>query len=419
MLYQLVIIGPGVSRQAGVVDAVRQGFQDLGLDPDTDLGVLDEDQRGAIDWKGTPIGVWFGGKDRNPSPALASLMNNKCSVLPLVENLDHFQELVPDPLCPINGRRWDDDKIPGDILRMFRLTRNLRQAFISYRRMDSTPVAHALYDALSRRGYHVFLDTASVEAAVKFQDILWDRLADMDFLILLDSPNCLTSRWVLEELTQANQLGLGVLQLVWPGRRGDYEQNWGTHFSTPHFLQDTEFRDGNHDSQGVLTDQAIQTILSLAESVRIRSLGARRRRVTDEIVNRAAEVGLFAGVQAAGPVTIQAKQGIRSDEVPLLGLALPSVGLPDAQTIHELEKDLMKFAQMPPYPFDRQLPGLVGSRDVRVLYDGLGVETGRAEHYIWLNEQLKLLTMHFNRPDERADDPLQTWLCDLQERGRA
>ena len=85
----------------------------------------------------------------------------------------------------------------------------MRQTFISYRRTDSRRVAEDLFNELSQRKYTVFLDTASVESAVPFQDALWDRLADMDLLVLLDSPNALTSRWVNDELVQVNNLGLG------------------------------------------------------------------------------------------------------------------------------------------------------------------------------------------------------------------
>ena len=107
-------------------------------------------------------------------------------MLPLVEDPNHYRANVPESLHPINGLSWTDPEAPADVLRSFRLTRELRKAFISYKRSDSQPVADALYGALNARKYSAFLDTASVESGTRFQDVLWDRLADMDLVILLD-----------------------------------------------------------------------------------------------------------------------------------------------------------------------------------------------------------------------------------------
>ena len=115
----------------------------------------------------------------------------------------------------VNGIAWDDARLTGDILKAFGLTRELRQAFISYKRSDSAGIARQLAHILFDRGYQIFLDTASVERGVAFQDVLHDRLANIDLVILLDSPHALDSVWVHEELDMVNQLGLGVLQLAW------------------------------------------------------------------------------------------------------------------------------------------------------------------------------------------------------------
>ncbi len=57
--------------------------------------------------------------------------------LPLVESLDVFTKQIPKPLQSVNGIEWGDARLTGDILKAFGLTRELRQAFISYKRSDS------------------------------------------------------------------------------------------------------------------------------------------------------------------------------------------------------------------------------------------------------------------------------------------
>ena len=86
------------------------------------------------------------------------------TLFPLVESLNVFTKNIPKPLRSINGVEWDDARLPGDILKAFGLTRQLRQAFISYKRSDSAGIAEQLAHILFDRGYQVFLDTASIES---------------------------------------------------------------------------------------------------------------------------------------------------------------------------------------------------------------------------------------------------------------
>jgi hypothetical protein len=79
--------------------------------------------------------------------------------------------------------------VVGDVLKAFWLTRESRQAFISYKRTDSEGIAKQLAHILFDRGYQTFLDTASVERGVPFQEVLHDRPPNTDLVVLLDSPN--------------------------------------------------------------------------------------------------------------------------------------------------------------------------------------------------------------------------------------
>ncbi len=412
MKYQLILLGPNAARYGdGLRATMESRLLDLKLDPEKDFEVLGAADAARINWKGTPVGLWYGGDDTQASDVLESLQTRGAPILPLVEDRDRFTSLVPETLRPINGRQWDDPHIPGDILRMLRLSRDDRQAFISYRRVTATPVAQALHAALNGREYQVFLDTASVEAGACFQNVLWDRLADMDLMILLDSPQALDSRWVNDELTRVNQLGLGVLQLIWPDPHRRFK---GTELSEPFDLAATDFVNGDSGPDGQLTPDALGRIVAKAEDVRIRSLSARRSRVVKELLDRARGVGLGADQYPMGPVTLRRRDHNPSGGT-ILGIAVPLIGLPSAWTIHQLSKQLaqlLKFESSNPADL-QQLDDLIQAGAVRIVYDGLGVQPDRAEHFTWLNERISLKTAFFDRCFGGAADPLANWLSVL------
>ena len=325
-----------------------------------------------------------GGQPGDPHlDLLRRLQSSGATVLPLVEDIGRYPQLVPDELKPINGLQWNNEQIPGDVLRAFRLTREQRQTFISYRRTDSRGVAEDLFNELSQRKYTVFLDTASVESAVPFQDALWDRLADMDLLVLLDSPNALTSRWVNDELVQVNNLGLGVLQLVWPGHTPYGE----TQLSTRMQLEPADFENGNSGPQGRLTQDALGRVAAMAEQVRIVSLAARRRRIVGEFVALVPQ-GMRADIQPVGPLVLRARDASELASDPI-GVVLPVVGIPDAWSLYREHLVLDRLRLRVRGVDDATILDLVKKRRVRVVYDGLGVRKGRADHLIWLNDSCR------------------------------
>jgi hypothetical protein len=412
--YQLIVLGPSADRYPDLLGGkIRKGFEDLGLDPDQNLAVIDHDGAGAFDeHHGSLLCVWFGGEakpDQTELAILERLRDAGAPILPLVQNIARFKELVPDVLQPINGLQWDDERVPGDALRGFRLTPNLRQAFISYRRADSRCVAEGLFDSLSQRRFHVFLDTASVESMEPFQDILWDRLADMDLLVLLDSPDALSSRWVNDELVQVNNLGLGVLQLVWP----EHVPYKGTELSTRVDLEPVDFEDARYGPDGRLTEAALERIVAEAESVRIASLGARRTRVVGEFITLVPPQ-LRTDVQPVGPLMLRSSGTAEESDGRPLGIVLPLIGFPDAGSLHREQLALDDYP--PEWGLDEKtIISLIEQDRVRAIYDGLGIRKERAAHLIWLNGYLPLKTLPLDRSlaASKGSGELGRWLAAL------
>jgi hypothetical protein len=91
-----------------------------------------------------------------------------------------------------------------------------RRVFISYRRIDTEPMAGQLFDALSRLNFSVFLDTVSVDPGVDFQSRLFEQLADKSMVVLLHSPHFADSRWTMAEAKYVKDHALSLLVLKLP-----------------------------------------------------------------------------------------------------------------------------------------------------------------------------------------------------------
>lgn len=93
-------------------------------------------------------------------------------VLPIVQDVSKFGECIPDTLGSINAFVLKNEKsvpkLKNRILSWFGLLDNTRKIFISYKRSDTTALAHQLFDSLIRKGYIPFLDSYSLESGVNF-----------------------------------------------------------------------------------------------------------------------------------------------------------------------------------------------------------------------------------------------------------
>ncbi|MBW4540413.1 MAG: toll/interleukin-1 receptor domain-containing protein [Myxacorys chilensis ATA2-1-KO14] len=381
--YQLVLAGSSLDYYRSLfLQSFIQHLNDIGLDEQQYFQFLEVSQAERIDWDGLPVMIWFGGESE-PSADEVALLNRFLQesfyVFPIVDSLTRYPSLVPAVLRHLNGLQWEPNRVVADILKAFRLCREQRQAFISYRRMDSQNVAIQLFSALSLQGYKVFLDIASIDAGVDFQQVLWGRMSDVDLLIFLDSPNALSSEWVYKELLQAESLGLGVLQLVWV----DHTRKLGTEFSTFIQLQHSDFAHCKADAQDSLTGEAIKTILSTAESARIRSIAIRRTRVIGDVVEQLPQ-GIASTIDPGGNIRLY-----RDDRA--LANVIPVVGVPDAALIQQAEI--------------RALAEDVDLSKNLIIYDSLGVEPNYKKHLAWLNGRLELRTSE--------SDSVENWLNDL------
>jgi hypothetical protein len=382
-----VILDPGAT--GGRADRLRATLQrrleDLGIDLSSAVSFLDSASFSQRDPKSPIVGVYFGGPDQSPADTatIDQLLALPAIVIPVVETLEGYSELVPDTLKPINGcapKAGDTglESIAGLVLEALSLLRQSRRLFISYRRVESRGIALQLYAMLDERGFDVFLDTHGVRPGEPFQEVLWHRLADSDVVVLLDSPEFLESQWTAKELAEASTMGIGILQLIWPR----HERARTTELAFPHYLTRLDFDPiGSSGSQSRLAYDTAQQVVTEVESLRARSLQARYQALVRSFCKAAKDAGIEATVQPER--FILTRKG--TDEQVAV---IPAIGVPTALQIQEIAN---LFAP--------------AKRRAFLIYDHVGIRDRWIAHLRWLDDHLPVKTF-------RASDSAE-WLARL------
>ncbi|HWB06460.1 MAG TPA: toll/interleukin-1 receptor domain-containing protein [Verrucomicrobiales bacterium] len=399
--YQLVFLGPDPDHvEQEIVDALQKNFVALGMAGADLLQVLHAGDESHLKGYNAAAAVWLAAKNYRPSGAsglqeklLQKMMASACPVFPVVDSLDRFPDKVPPALEPVNGIARDKEgwlqKLTGGLLAQWGLTRVQRRIFISYRRSESTGVAGQLLHALMGRGYGVFLDTVSVEPGALFQEHLWDSMSDVDLVVFLASPEALTSTWVQQEIINAAGVGLGVVQVTWPGAvKTDLQlkeiikdKKLDEGVAIPFHLALADFPNGA-TREAVLPENRLQELLTCIEDTRIESLGARRQRITGSILDEAGRRG-FTAIQHPGGVV-----ELMNPETTKLSYAFVLPGLPDAVALHDWE-----------LTYD----GMEGRRETEIspllIYNQIGLTARRRKHLGWLNSHCPLRAQSVEKLD--------------------
>jgi len=389
--YQLVAMGPAANDfLAELQTEFDNQIRDIGLSPGDDAELLVSSTMRDIDiqWDLAPVAIWFGEKNAQVTVKDSELLKDfqvrkPNPVFPVCKTLIDYSDQVPPELAPINGQTWEPASVVANVLKAFDLTRDERQVFISYRRIDSEAAARQLYDALQKRQFRVFLDTASVGAGELFQEVLFGRLSNVDLVVFLDTKNALNSNWVYKELMQAEKQGMGILQVLWPDRKQDQATQFCdlfelhrldfTHWSppvAPNYQPDPDDR---------LTDATIDRLIHEVERTRIRSIRTRRDQVLTEIIDATRSGPLKSVVNPTGNRDFPNSfvEFYRGDQP--VGVAFPVIGFPDSVLLHD-RHDRLESHQ----------------RDLNsacVIYNELAITPALKHHLLWLNKSLKIQTI--------------------------
>lgn len=139
-------------------------------------------------------------------------------VFPAGADLSSLTTRNPE-LAKINAAFWSRSvaEIIPTILSTAAITSDDFRIFISYKRLDSLPLAHQLFGALTEAGFDVFLDRFSIAPAVNFQVRLTQEMADKSMLVLLESAQLAQSPWTQLEVAFAKKHELGLASILLPG----------------------------------------------------------------------------------------------------------------------------------------------------------------------------------------------------------
>lgn len=208
--YQLLALGTPY-----FLDELRDALKDMSNISFVDISSIDEK---------LPLLILYFGQTAKDKAKICSLDLDRRAkaqeVLPIVRAPNKFGDCIPASLGAINAFLLKDvksvSKLRNRILSWFGLLDNTRKIFISYKRSDTTALAHQLFDALVKKGYLPFLDSYSLEPGVDFQEYLMNEISDADMFIMLNSSNYDQSDYTKAELVAASKLGIGILQVVFP-----------------------------------------------------------------------------------------------------------------------------------------------------------------------------------------------------------
>jgi TIR domain len=369
--YQLVTIGHENSFKERIINTFFERISELGLQRDS-VEVIDESDYSSKHENNAPtVALYFGGANSD-YPHLAildDLIHEAAFVLPVVDDINNFNSLVPDQLSKINGfqlkNQFDFDPLVASILEGFSLLRTSRRIFISYRRAESTGVAIQLYEAFERAGFDVFLDTHSVRPGDNFQEELWHRLADTDVVVLLNTPGFCSSKWTTEELAKASGMSIAILQVIWPENKSlDASQ-----LTIPIELTSNDFDNSLYkEANSTLFGPTVPKLVSQVESLRARALAARQDNLTTEFKRIADKLNVLIKLQPQKYITLEVEKAKKK-------IIIPTIGVPQAFTYNQSDERVKKYITSEEY-------------DVYLLYDHKNIRESWLNHLAWLDDHL-------------------------------
>ena len=199
------------------------------------------------------------------------------TVVPIVRAGAEIATVMPDGIRRLNALEWgvESPALALLLLRAFGLIEMERRLFLSYRRAETAALALQLRDALSRRGYDVFLDRFSVPPGADFQRRIDIELSDKAFVLLVESSSAVHSPWVQHEVTYALSHHIAVLSLTMPdvGPPGVFE---AVDEALRHRLKVGDFENDAVEPDGVLTGTSLATVLDAVEVASARQLRRKR-----------------------------------------------------------------------------------------------------------------------------------------------
>lgn len=381
--YQIILLGSLGELSEKITALFFEKVEELKLPINSFIIIDDKNFESNYSGKQPSFVFYFGATngDFKNIDLIDRLVKDAALILPIFYTKDLFSSEIPKILENQNGLLYDktkDDKIINLALESFGKLRQTRKVFISYRRDESTSVAIQLYEILEKNNFDVFLDTHSIKQGEPFQEELWHRMADCDVIVLLNTPDFLTSRWCKEEIAEASAKKIGIIQLIWPNHKLDNTSE----FCFPIQLQEANFEEGNFSdkNKSKLKQSFVDELVMKAESIRARNLASRQDSLITEFTNFAAMHGKKVNLQPERFITEELGDNRRRIFIPIIGIP-QSI---DCNQHAELKRELNEF----------------DIDSIYLIYDDVRIRAKWLNHLDWLNDYLDIKTLkkqNFNK----------------------
>ncbi|MCC9018894.1 toll/interleukin-1 receptor domain-containing protein [Flavobacterium lipolyticum] len=381
--YQIILLGSLGELSEKIISLFFEKVKELKLPINSFMIIYDKNFESNYSGNQPSFVFYFGAKngDFKNIDLIDRLVKDGALILPIFYTKDLFSSEIPKILENQNGLLYDvtkDDKIINLALESFGKLRQTRKVFISYRRDESTSVAIQLYEALEKNNFDVFLDTHSIKQGEPFQEELWHRMADCDVIVLLNTPEFLTSRWCKEEIAEASAKKIGIIQLIWPNHKLDNTSE----FCFPTQLEESDFEEGNFNdkNKSKLKQSFVDELVMKAESIRARNLASRQDSLITEFTNFAVMYGKKVNLQPERFITEELGKNKRRIFIPIIGIP-QSI---DCNQHAELKRELHEF----------------DIESIYLIYDDVRIRAKWLNHLDWLNDYLEIKTLkkqNFNK----------------------
>ena len=384
--YQLIILGRDFDIQEAIINSLKDKVEEIGIDF-SHFKIINDENFDEYTDASPSFCIYLGRHDASKQftdiELLEKIVVDASLVLPIVQDsLEDFNQCVPEAISTYNGLAVSDqdkdvkvEKIINNILEAFSLLRKNRRIFISYKRDESTSIAIQLYESLEKNGFDVFLDTHSIRPSEPFQDELWHRMADSDVVVLLNTSNFLGSMWTTQELAMANKLLLGMVVVSWPEH--SIKDHKDAEISFPIQLKANDFNDKNERLNDNIVDQIIKNV----ESIRARTLAARRDNLISNFMKMAKSKGCNPQLDSYKIISMT-----KNDEEIVL---VPAVGIPNSLN-YESSSIFIEEIRNKKY------------EHIYILFDETCIRDYWLKHLKWLDSSLAVETLSILR--------VQKWL---------
>jgi len=224
----------------------------------------------------------------------------------------------------VNAAAWQKrigEVLPA-VLARAEVTSAVSRVFLSYRRLETLPVALQLFDRLVHEGFDVFLDRFSIPPGYDFQRRLNQELEDKAMVVLLESKSLKDSKWTQHEIDFAKRYRLGLVSLRMPDVKDAdviaslqskpfvrLENEDFTGPAVPKLGPDDSKKERMVPEWPRLTKEAENRVTALIKTAHADALFARRHRLRKDVVAALANEELNPIYQGSGPITVPCSHG--------------------------------------------------------------------------------------------------------------